>query len=145
MTEQAAAAPPAPSGPGAFGRVAGVFFSPVRTFRAIAQRPTWLAPVLVWTVLSLAITTIVLPRIDFEKMIRSRMEKRGQTIPEDRLASIVETQKRIAPIAGYGFAAATPAVICLLTAAVLLGAFKAFGSDLVFRQSFGVTTHAFLP
>ena len=39
----------------------------------------------------------------------------------------------------------SPALVCLLTAAVLLGSFKAFGSDLTFRQSFGVTTHGFLP
>ena len=141
------ATPPAPPLPrtGALSRLAGVFFSPVETFRSIAQRPTWLAPLLVWTVLSVSITTIVLPRMDWEKMIRSRMEKRGQTVPEDRLASIVETQKRVAPVISYVIAVATPSVISLLIAAVLLGSFKAFGSDLTFQQSLGVATHGFLP
>lgn len=144
MEQQEIAAPPPPR-PGALSRLAGVFFSPVETFRSIAQRPTWLAPLLLWVALSVTITTVLMPRIDWEKTIRARMEKSGQTIPEERLASIVERQKRIGPVLYNVIAFVTPAVIALLVAAVLLGAFKALGSDLAFRQSFGVTTHGFLP
>lgn len=97
------------------------------------------------TILSLIVVTVLLPKIDYERMIRSSVEKRGQTIPEDRLQSIVETQKRIAPVLYTGIAAVSPSVVALLVALVFWGAFKAFGWDMTIRQAFGATTHAFVP
>ncbi len=142
-----AVASPALSQPetGAIARVPGALFSPTKTFESIARRPTWLVPLLLWTIFSVAITAVILPRVDYEKVIRASMEKRGQTVPEERLQSIVETQKKIAPMIYGGIAVVTPAIISLLVALVFWGAFKAFGWDATFKQAFGVTTHAFLP
>ncbi len=145
MGEQEIGAAPAPGGPGAIARLAGVFFSPVRTFRAIAQRPTWLAPLILWIALAVAISIALAPKIDWEKMIRAKIEKSGQTVPEERIASIVERQKRMGPIFYNVGAVVAPPLISLLVAAIFFGSFKAFGSDLSFSQSFGVTTHGFLP
>jgi membrane protein, antimicrobial resistance system len=138
-------APPDSSRDSSIGRVLGVFFSPVRTFAAIARRPTWLAPLLLWTIVSAAVTFLVLPKIDYEVLIRERMEKSGQTVSEERLQSIVETQARIGKYVGGVWGTLTPAFLSLLLAAIYLGIFKAFGWDMKFRQAFGVTTHAFLP
>ena len=139
--------PPFDAGPdiSAVGRIPGVFFSPVRTFDSIARRPTWLAPLLLWTLVSLAVTWVLLPKIDYERLTRQAMQRRGQTVSEDRLASITGQQKKFGAIFGWVAGGAAPAVISLLVAVVLWGAFKAFGWDLKFPQSFGVTTHAFLP
>jgi len=131
--------------PGAVSRITGVFFSPVRTFADIAARPTWLAPLLLWTVVQIFLTSIIVPRMDFEKAIRARMEKSGQTVPEERMQQIVQTQKKVGGVFGYVAAVLSPGIVCLIVAGVALGAFKAFGGDLSFRQSFGVTTHGFLP
>lgn len=130
---------------GAVGRISGVLFSPGRTFEAIARRPTWVAPVILWTLISLVITVVLVPKIDYEKVIRRAMEKRGQTVSEDRLQSIVAQQKRFGGIISYVIGACSPIVVSLIVAAVFLGAFKAFGWDLTFRQSLGVTTHSFVP
>ncbi len=140
----AAAAVPEPA-PSAMGRVVGAIVSPTETFESIARRPTWLAPLLIWTVLSIALTYVMMPKIDYEKMIRQAMEKRGQTIPEERMSSIIEQQKKIGGIIGWVASGVVPAVVSLLAAAVILGSFKAFGWDTTFKQAFGVTTHAFLP
>ncbi len=126
-------------------RIPGVFFSPVGTFESIARRPTWLAPLLLWTALSVIITAALLPKIDYEQLTRQAIQKRGQAVPEERIASIVEQQKKFGAIFGWVFGAASPAVISLLSAVVIWGAFKAFGWDTRFSQAFGVTTHAFLP
>lgn len=152
-----AAAPPLPSevplspeavpapAPPAFGRIPGVFFSPVRTMESIARRPTWLLPLLLWTIISVVVTSILIPRIDFDKMMRARLDKGGQTVPEDRIQAAVAMQKRLAPILYNAVAFVTPTIFSLLVAAVFWGSFKSFGWDLTFHQAFGVSTHAFLP
>jgi len=140
--ETAAASPPRES---ALARIAGVFFSPFTTFDSIARRPTYLAPLLLWTAASLVVTALIVPRLDFERAIRQAIEERGRNVPEERIEAMVESQKRLGPIFGYGWGALAPTVITLLLAAIFLGCFKAFGWDMRFRQAFGVTAHAFLP
>ena len=137
---------PAPEpAPSALARIPGVFFSPVRTFESIARRPTWLAPLILSTAMSLGLTAAILQKIDYGQLTRQAMQQRGQTVPEDQMASIVEKQKKFGAIFGWVFGVVGPAVACLLVAVVIWGAFKAFGWDARFSQAFGVTTHAFLP
>jgi Yip1-like protein len=145
MSESFAPPPAQAEEVGAIARIPGVIFSPGKTFESIARRPTWLAPLLLWTAMSVVVTSVLLPKIDYNRMIRASFEKRGQTIPEERLQSIVQTQKRIAPVLYTGIAAVAPAAIALLVALVYWAAFKAFGWDMKFAQAFGVTTHAFVP
>jgi Yip1-like protein len=129
----------------AVGRIPGAFFSPVRTFESIARRPTWLVPLLIWTILSVVTTAVLLPKIDYEQMTREALQRRGQTVPEDRMASIVERQKKFGSIFGWVGGAVTPAVLSALVAVVIWGSFKVFGYDARFSQAFGATTHAYLP
>jgi hypothetical protein len=125
-------------------RIPGAFFSPVATFDSIARRPTWIAPLLLWTALSVGVTAALLPKIDYEQLTRQAFQQKGQTVPEDRLATMVEQQKKWGGVIGWVFGTASPAVVSLV-AVVIWGAFKAFGWDTLFSQAFGVTTHAFLP
>ena len=97
---------------GSIARIPGVFFSPGRTFASIARRPTWIAPLILWTALSLIVTSILLPRIDFNRMIRASLERRGQTLPEERVNSIVESQKRFAPVLYNVIAGVSPTENC---------------------------------
>ena len=147
-TTPPSAPPPAPAPEaevGAIARIPGALFFPTKTFASIARRPTWLAPLILWTIFSIVITAVILPRVDYEKVIRASFERRGQTVPEERLQSIVESQKKIAPKLYGAIAVVTPAFISLLVALVFWGAFKAFGWDATFKQAFGATTHSFLP
>jgi len=130
---------------GPLARIPGALFSPTTTFESIARRPTWLPPLLLWTALSLTMTFVLLPRVDYDRMIRASIEKRGQTVPEERIQSILETQKKMAPILYGAFGAIAPTLTSLIVTLVFWGAFKAFGWDATFRQAFGATTHAFLP
>jgi hypothetical protein len=142
-----AAAPPIPdaTSDSAVARLPGVFFSPVKTFESIARRPTWVAPLVLMTAMSLGLTAAILQKIDYDQVIRQAMQKRGQTIPEDQMSSIIERQKKFGGIFGWVIGFAGPAAACLVVAVVLWGAFKAFGWDARYPQAFGVTTHAFLP
>ncbi len=129
----------------ALGRVIGTFFSPGATFQSLAVKPGFLLPLILWTAASLLITNLMLPKIDFDHMIRSTLEKRGQTVPEEKVQSIVSQQKRMAPVLYNCIGGVTPTIVTLLVTLVFWGAFKAFGWDFGFKQGLAVTTHGFLP
>lgn len=142
--------PPVDSGPvgesaaSPVGRVVGTFVSPGPTFASIARRPGWIAPLLLSTVLSVVLSAVLLPRMDFEAAVRERLAERGETVSEERIEKIVSAQKKFAGF-GYVWATCAPALVSLAVAGIFWLSFKAFGWELSYRQSFGVTTHAFLP
>ncbi len=145
MEEEAAASTLPVAEVSAVGRIPGALFSPGKTFESIARRPTWLLPLLLWIVVSLVVTNLVLPKVDYDRLIRASIEKRGQSVSEERIQNAVESQKKIAPVLYNAFATVSPALVSLLVAVIFWGSFKAFGWDSSFRQAFGVTTHSFLP
>jgi hypothetical protein len=141
----AAAGAPASKGPdSAVGRIVGALFFPVRTFAAIAAKPTFLAPLVLWTGLSFLVSELVLTRTDWRAVIVASTAKRDVKLTEQQIDNAVETQKKFS-WAYQVIAAAAPVAIAGVTAAVLWMACQAFGWELRFVQSFGVTTHAFLP
>jgi hypothetical protein len=146
VTSEGAIPATAPGGQaGAIARIPGALFSPGPTFESIARRPTWLAPLLLWTAVSVVVTMMLIPRIDWERVTRQGLERRHQTVPEDRLPAIVEQSKKIGSIISWFFGLAWPAIASLFVAVVIWGSFKAFGWDTSFRQAFGATTHALVP
>ena len=94
--------------------------------------------------LSLGITAMLLPRIDWEKMTRERLEKSGQTVTDEKVQSAVVQGKKVGGVISYGIGAISPWVVALVTAVVIWGSFKAFGWDSSFKAALGVTSHAFL-
>lgn len=138
---------PGPAAPGPdspLGRVVGVFTAPARTFASIARKPGFVAPLLIATVLSVVATAVLLPRMDFEAAMREQMATRDETVSEERIEKIVAAQKRFSWLV-YAWGALAPTVVTLLLAGVFWLSFKAFGWDHTFRQSLGVTAHAYLP
>ncbi|HVE65816.1 MAG TPA: Yip1 family protein [Thermoanaerobaculia bacterium] len=138
---------PEPVAPGAespLGRVAGIFFAPARTFASIARKPGWVAPLLIATVLSVLATVVLLPRMDFEASLREGLAARDEAVSEEQIERMVEGQKRFAPLV-YVWGVLAPTVITLLLAGVFWLSFKAFGWDHSYKQSLGVTSHAYLP
>ncbi|MEO8347947.1 MAG: Yip1 family protein [Acidobacteriota bacterium] len=138
---------PEPVAPGAdspAGRVVGVFIAPARTFESIARKPGWVLPLLIATVLSIVATAVLLPRMDFEASLREQLTARDEAVSEERVERILEAQKRFSGLV-YVLGALAPTVITLLLAGVFWLSFKAFGWDHTFKQSLGVTSHAYLP
>ena len=145
MDSSAVSPEPAPTGPDSpLGRVAGVFVAPARTFASIARKPGFVVPLFLATVLSVLATAVLLPRMDFEAALREQMAARDETVSEERLEKIVEAQKRFAGLV-YVWGALAPTVLSLLLAGIFWLSFKAFGWDHTFKQSLGVTAHAYLP
>ncbi len=139
--------PPAPAAPGpdsALGRLVGAFVSPARTFGAIARKPSWLVPLLLWTSLSFLIGQLVVTRMDLRKTIRDSAEQRGQTMTEEQIERAVEQSRKVSWIFET-IPVVIPALISVIVAGAVWMACQAFGWELKFRQSYGVTIHAFLP
>lgn len=128
----------------AFGRLIGVLVSPTRTFESIAQRPTWVAPLVVLLVLFAAVGILTWQRVDAEDMtrpMREAIERQGETPNEEQLEQAVTVQRGF----GYGCSAVMPPVVYLLSALVLMVALKIAGGEIGFKTSFAVTLHGFMP
>ncbi len=142
-----AAAPreaPAAGPDSALGRLVGVFVSPVRTFAAIAKKPTWVVPLLLWTALSFLIGQLVVTRMDWRKVIRDRVEQKGGQMTEPQLDQAIERSQKMSWLFEI-FPLLVPVLLSVLVAGIYWMACQAFGWELKFRQSYGVTIHAFLP
>jgi hypothetical protein len=144
VEEQAAAASPETRPGGALARLVGVFYAPARTFEEIGRRPTWLLPLLLWIACSVAVWVVMTPRVDWEQTMRDRIESSGQNVSQERMERILEGQQKFTWIY-YVIAGGFPVILALCLSALFWLAFKAFGWELSFRQSLGVTNHAFLP
>jgi len=102
-------------------------FSPVATFRSIAQRPTWLAPLLLWV--ALRDITTVLMRGSMGKTIRARMRRADRRFPKSGSLH----RRRRTDGRSLRRDCLRDAGVIGSVAAVLLGHSRPFGSDLTFR------------
>jgi len=138
------------SGPGMseVSRIAGVFLEPGKAFRDIAERPAWIAPLVLIIVFGLAYMFAFNQHVGWERFMRQTIEnspRTAQLTPEQREQAI-SMQTRFAPIMGFvGVAAGVP-ISLLAAAGVLLLVFNSLmGAQVKFKQVFGVVTYANLP
>lgn len=135
-----------------FGRIFGAIFSPKPTFESIAQRPTWILPLVLISILSIVTIYIFGQRVGWRSfMIRqnqqnSRLQKQiDQMTPEQR-DKMLDQQTKIAPIFGYGGAVLGILIVALIIAAVLMVAFNMMtGGGIAFKTSLGIVTHSWVP
>lgn len=131
-----------------FGRMFGVLFSPRQTFEDIAHRPSWVAPILLLSILGLGVGTVMNQRVDWESFVRQQAEKssRFAQLSEDQKQRTIGMQAKIAPMIAYGSGLLGSAFVALVLAGVYLGVFNLFaGADLRFGQSLGIVSHALMP
>src|SRR4051812_27909330 len=130
------------------GRVIGALVAPGKTFRSIAERPTWVAPLVVLLVISTLLGVLMNGKIDPNEMrqqVQQRIEKsQGQATPE-QIDRGVEIGRKFGAVIVW-LVPVFGTVVYLLLAAIFLGAFRFFsGSNLTFKQSFATLLHAYLP
>ncbi len=126
------------------GRLGGALFTPGRTFESIAARPTWVLPLLLWTLVTILVSVPMTKRIDLEGMIRQQIARTGQPVSESKVRESLARAENFRSL-GVVAAALGPAAVTVFFAALFWLLWKLFGSDVMFVQTFGVTTHAFLP
>ena len=143
--ESEAVAPPPPSaGMSEISRITGVFFEPGKTFEDVAQRPTFIVPLLLVIVCSLVYMTLFSQHVGWERMIRHQMEtnKQAQTQTPEQREQGVQMGAKFAPIVGYAASIVGVPLAYLISAAVLLAMVKIMGAPTRFSQVFAVMSYS---
>ena len=138
---------PQPAGMSEFSRIVGVFFEPKKTFTDIAQRPSWIVPMVVVILVSILFTMALSQRIGWERVVRQQNEQstRMQQMPRDQQEQAVQMQMKFMPASYYGFSVIGPPIYCVIVGAVLLGITAIMSAGLRFKQVFAVVAWAGMP
>ena len=140
-------APEAQAAVSPFGRIVGVFFSPKATFEDIVRKPSWILPISLLTVFSLAVCFAINQRVNWRDFISQQMEKSPQAAqmsPEQKQQRI-EGGAKFSPIFTYAVGLLGPIIGALVVALVMWGAYSLLGgASTNFGTSFAITSHAWL-
>ncbi len=148
MATTPAPAPEAQATLSPFGRVIGVLFSPKRTFEDIAQKPSWVAPILLLTVIGLAMNVFLANKPDWRSFSEEQLmsSPRGQQIPPDQKELAIERGAKGNQIFCYVRGVVGTPFLALFLALIYWGAYALIGgARLTFGKSFAVIAYAMLP
>jgi hypothetical protein len=128
-----------------FGRLAGVLVSPTKTFKAIAEKPTWAVALLILVVIGVLTGVLMSGRVDWADVTRDSLEAQGQELPEEQLDRIIDFQEKAGPALMIGGSLVAQPLVYMLLALVFMVVFKMLGGDLNFLRSFSVILHGMMP
>jgi hypothetical protein len=129
-------------------RLINVLIEPRRAFQDLVERPRWIVPVVLMTVLALAFTIAMASHVGWETIVRHGMEasERTQNMTPEQREQALAIGVKVASIIGYGAAVLAVPAILLISAGVLLLVFKGlFSAKLQFKQVFAICAYASLP
>jgi hypothetical protein len=135
-------------GDSSFGRLIGVLVSPGKTFRSIAERPTWLVPFLVFMALGLVVGGLLFSRVDPGEMVRYQFGKFADRMPPEQVEKAVQDAENMTPgqkLLQTAIGLPVAALIYVVLAAVFLVIFKLMGSEMTFKQSLSTYLYGLVP
>jgi hypothetical protein len=141
-------APEAAAPVSAIGRIVGVFASPKQTFTSIAEKPSWVAPMLLMMILAVVVGGLLNSKMNWAQYIRHKAEEnpRFEQLSEDKKDEAVAGQVKFWAGFSYAVGAVAIPISILIFAGIYLVAFNLMsGAGVRYGQSFAITTHAFLP
>src|SRR5579862_2534213 len=128
------------------GRLAGVFFSPGKTFAEIARRPRWWVPVLVAAIFTTAYLNAFTRRVGWEQVIRQGFDQsaQAQQMPAQQREQLILTIANVYKYAlGYG-APILGFISVIICAALMLLLFDVFlGAKVGFKRMLAVVAYGF--
>jgi hypothetical protein len=131
-----------------WGRLIGALVAPGETFRSIAERPTWLPPLLVLALLAGAVGLVLQMRTDPVEMVRGQLEMVKVDVPQEQVDEMIEEAENRTIGAKIGLAAIgavlQPFLFALLAVLFWIG-FRLFGSEMDYLRSLATTLHGYLP
>ena len=149
-----AAVPPqqAPASVSSFGRVFGVFFNPKPTFESIAQRPTWVLPILIVMAISLATVALIGQRVGWQSVIEKqiasspRAQRQMEQMPADQREKMINTQVKFAAVVSYISVFVGTVLGMVIVAALFLAVFNLVsGTKVGFSTSLAIVAHSWMP
>ena len=130
-----------------FGRITGMFFSPKATFEQIARRPSWLAPVLLMTIVGLVVGVAINQRVDWRDVASKRIEEspRAANLSAEQKEQQISIGAKVSPYFAYGFGLIGPILLVVIVATVMWGAYNLLGgANANYGVSLAIVSHAFV-
>jgi hypothetical protein len=125
----------------------GVYTSPGEAFRALAARPTWVAPLLVAMVVHLAFAAMWTRKMDAHQAARTQLEESGmmERIPAEQHAEVLNRQAKVMQVMPWLGGIIFMPLVCVILAGIFLFVFRfVFAGELTFRQAWSVVLWSFL-
>jgi hypothetical protein len=136
----------------AISRVFGVFFSPGTTFKDIAQRPSWIAPMILLIVIWSGLCVTLVKRADWVEYTKQQIAKnkfaasRFDQLSDEQKDQAYQQGAERSKVSQYVRAIIGWPLLILFSAAINFGAFKLIaGVRTNFSTAFAITTFAHLP
>jgi hypothetical protein len=147
---------PAPGGEpariGAFGRITGVLFSPKATFEDIARKPSWVVPMLILVLCSLALNIVLANRVDWVAVTQQNIEKNKfaarqfEGLDPDKRDAAIARQAAIAKYVRYVRGVIGVPLVAIIGTAIYMLAFNLLGGAGVrFSTAFALASFAHIP
>jgi len=141
-------APEAQATIGPIGRITGVLFSPRNTFEDIARKPSWVAPIVLLTLIGLCMNVLLAKKADWRSFSEEQLmsTSRGQQIPADQKDLAIERGAKGNQFFCYVRGVIGTTFLALLLALVYWGVYAVIGgARLTFGKSFSVIAFSMLP
>jgi hypothetical protein len=138
-------APEAQASISPFGRIFGVLFSPKNTFEDIVRKPSWLAPILVSTVLSIVAVLALNQRVNWRDYIVQQIEKspRAAQLSADQKQQQAEMGAKFTVAIVYASGVLVPVLFALVVGLVMMAAYNLLaGAGAKFSTAFAIVAHA---
>lgn len=130
-----------------FGRIIGVFFSPKATFEDIVRKPSWVLPVVLLTLFSIAVSVAINQRINWREFMSQQIEKspRAANLSAEQKQQQIEGGAKFSPAFTYAIGLLGPIIFVLVVAVAMWGAYNLLGgANTSFGTSFAIAAHAAL-
>ena len=148
MATTATPVPEAPARINHFGRIIGALFSPKKTFAEIAERPSWLAALLLMVVLGTAVGAMLNKKMNWGDYIRHKAEEnqRFAQLSEEQKDQALAPQIKFWSRFSYCAGAVGVPIFALFFALLYWASFNLFsGAGLRYGTAFAITVHAYVP
>jgi hypothetical protein len=146
-TAVAPAAPESQPPMSGISRVFGVLFSPGKTFEDIVRRPGWLLPIVLLTILSIAVSFAINQRVNWREFMSQQIEKTPQAaqLSPEQKEQRIEAGAKFSPPFTYAVGVCGPILGALIISLVMWGGYTLLGGATTnFSTSMAITCHAFM-
>ena len=141
-------APEAQASISSFGRIFGVLFSPKSTFEDIARKPSWVAPIVLLTLISLCMNAFLATKADWRSFSEEQLmnSPRGQQIPADQKDLAIERGAKGNQYFCYIRGVIGTPCLALFLALIYWGVYAVIGgARLTFGKSLAVIAFTMVP
>ncbi len=129
-------------------RLTGVFHSPGSVFANIARSGRWWIPLIVTTIIAIALVSAVQSRVSVDQMLARALDnnERFQQLPAEQKEAALSAQRKILPAAMLGGAAVGSAIYLFIAAGALLFVFNLLmDGGLKYKHTLNICSYAMLP